>query len=353
MGVSVQNKGSTLYLVISQGRKRIWQSLGLKLTGDARQDKDIYKLADITRSKREMQIVSGEWGIVDQTGGSMSLLAYARKIAEGKQAKDHLTKSLKYLEQYGAEIQLSQISASWIEDYQNWLLRESGLGKSTVSHYSAALRLVLRRAERDLLIIRNPAKGVRGITPPETIKEYLTAAELQQLYNTELGGQLGAEVKRAFLFAAFTGLRVSDLRTLTWADIKRDTMQLIKRQQKTGRIVSEPLHATAWELIEAGALSKRTSPVFPLLAATQANTNQYLKQWAERAGIQKNIGWHTARHTFATLALQYGADFYTVSKLLGHTKTQTTAVYIQAGDKGKRDAVDGLPGLVMQGAGNE
>ena len=53
-------------------------------------------------------------------------------------------------------------------------------------------------------------------------------------------------------------------------------------------------------------------------------------------------GWHTARHTFAVLTLEGGADFYTVLKLMGHTKSQTTAVYGKATDGMVKKAVQGL-----------
>jgi integrase len=58
--------------------------------------------------------------------------------------------------------------------------------------------------------------------------------------------------------------------------------------------------------------------------------------------IEKNIGWHTARHFFAVLSLESGAEIYTLSKLLGHTNVSTTQVYAKAKDKIKREAVNAL-----------
>jgi integrase len=65
-----------------------------------------------------------------------------------------------------------------------------------------------------------------------------------------------------------------------------------------------------------------------------------LTKWAQRAGITKPISFYVSWHTFATLALTYGADLYTVSKLLGHASVRTMDV-----DEKKRAAVELIPEL--------
>lgn len=44
-------------------------------------------------------------------------------------------------------------------------------------------------------------------------------------------------------------------------------------------------------------------------------------------GIEKNVSFHTSRHSMATLSLAAGGDLYTVGKLLGHTSINSTQVY--------------------------
>lgn len=63
------------------------------------------------------------------------------------------------------------------------------------------------------------------------------------------------------------------------------------------------------------------------------------KARAKAAGIKKNISFHTARHTFATMMLTLGADIYTTSKLLGHSRISTTEIYAKIVDKKKDEAM--------------
>jgi site-specific recombinase XerD len=103
------------------------------------------------------------------------------------------------------------------------------------------------------------------------------------------------------------------------------------------------LHDTAWGIINDSADHSPDDKVFRLLAHTRSQTNQYLLKWAEKAGIKKPVGWHTARRTFATWELDHGADIYTVAKLLGHKNIKQVAKYAQATDKLRREAVAALP----------
>jgi len=72
---------------------------------------------------------------------------------------------------------------------------------------------------------------------------------------------------------------------------------------------------------------------------------EHIRNWIEKAKIRKHITWHCGRHTFATLALTYGNDLYTVSKLLGHKEIRSTQIYARLIDKKKDEAIDKLPRL--------
>ena len=64
-------------------------------------------------------------------------------------------------------------------------------------------------------------------------------------------------------------------------------------------------------------------------------------------GHNKDITFHSGRHTFAVLMLDLGADIYTVQKLLGHREIRTTEIYAKLLDKKKQAAVLLIPKLDM------
>jgi site-specific recombinase XerD len=119
--------------------------------------------------------------------------------------------ALKHLKAYpqGA-IKLGAINEKRVSDFQDWLLNETELAQGTAAIYSQLCRSVLRQAVKDRLIPRNPAEGVRGIKVPDLNRIYLDAGEIQKLADTPLDGEFGEERRRAFLFACFVGLRITD-----------------------------------------------------------------------------------------------------------------------------------------------
>lgn len=347
MGVKIRIDRKRLYLDIYHKGRRHWENLHLTLTGDEIQNKEILRLANIARSKREQQLFSQEWGLIDSVSSKKLLEDYAKEVSNTMPPGQHLHKALPYIRQFGKGIRLDAVDETWLEGYKSFLLRETNLKQVTASHYFAALCHVLRLAFQNRYISRNPAQNVKKIQEPESVKVWLTKEELEKLAATPLHGVLGAAIKKSFLFACMVGLRISDLKSLTWGNIVRSpSPTILKQQQKTKNVVGIPINSSAWAIIKDDALHNHDELIFPELKSKTSAT-QYFRVWTRTAGIEKKIGWHTARHTFAVLALEGGADLYTVSKLLGHTDIQTTQVYAKATDKKKREAVENLPEIEL------
>lgn len=77
----------------------------------------------------------------------------------------------------------------------------------------------------------------------------------------------------------------------------------------------------------------------------------------EKAGIDKRITFHCARHSFATMMLTLGTDIYTTSKLLGHNHVATTEIYAKVIDKKKVESMTNLDKMfnltITEGKENE
>jgi site-specific recombinase XerD len=197
------------------------------------------------------------------------------------------------------------------------------------------------------MILKNPADVVQKITAPEPDMVFLNFDEVKALAGTAIDDPYGAEVRRAFLFSCYTGLRVSDLETLTWGKIETNPMQIIKSQEKTKNTAYIPLNKSAQALIVDGKPHAANENVFNFSTHNRRTSYIYLKNWAEKAGVKKTVGWHTARRTFATMALENGADIYTVAKLLGHTNISNVTKYAKVTDKLRMNAVNALPEIEL------
>ena len=383
--VHIRNRNGRLYIEVYMYGRQTRRSLGLRLTGDKVQDRKVWRLAEIIRSRREMQLACAEWGIPDMVGNEKNLCIY---IEENYQRCGNYTlgRCLHYLKKYRfGSVSLRAVTPQWVEDFQAWLIGETGLSQGTASLYSSALRHQLRLAVRDRLLSSSPAEFVRNIAMPESRKQPLSVSDLRRLAEIEIKGELGEEVRRAFLFSCFTGLRVSDLKSLRWCMVREHddgSLWIHKSQKKTGQAVFIPLNGSAIFLMRksgdaiyagndrlsgvAGNLPVENSEpfgqfsggknsddfVFPKLALTKANTDQYLAKWGLKAGIE-HVSWHTARHTMATIALEHGAELRTVSELLGHSDLSTTLRYAKATDSLKKSAVDALPEIFSSETGGK
>lgn len=349
MGVKVRVQRGKLYLDVYHNGVRKWEALHLSLTGDKRQDKELMKLAEVCRAKREAQLLAGEWDIKEKPN-KVTLVKYLASC-KGHYAGDrYITSVAHHVEMFDKGVLVSKVSRKWIMDFQDYLLgyvKANGevLSQSSVSCYMGRLCSVLRLAMSEGILKSDPTSGALIVHRLEADMVFLSTEEVLQLAAVTPKTDYGKECRRAFLFACFTGLRISDIETLTWGMIEREPPQIIKRQHKTKTPVYVPLGKSALGLIDMDGEHDAGETVFNFMGRERKYSYSYLKHWTESAGVMKHIGWHTARRTFATLTLGRGADPVTVARLLGHTGLGQVMRYAKATDEMKRMAIDSLPEL--------
>lgn len=164
------------------------------------------------------------------------------------------------------------------------------------------------------------------------------------LIDTHYDGE-NLNIRRAFIFCLYCGLRWCDVKDLTFANVDYSNRLLQFEQAKTkghsaASNVIIPLNDGLLNLIGKG---ERDALIFPLPSHTMCL--KALRHWTKRAGIDKHITWHCARHSFAVNILNNGANIKTVSSLLGHSSLQHTEKYTRAVDALKEAAINSLPEL--------
>ena len=236
------------------------------------------------------------------------------------------------------DVTFKQITKEWLDGFSNYLTVEAKLMPNTSFKYFRILKGVLLQASKGgfirLEIIRSAEKLKRG----KTEREFLEESELRKLASSDF---MDSEVKRAFLFSCFTGLRQSDVRNLRWSDIKNNTIKI--KMQKVGDSVEVPLNKTALSLIKPDNIHYLPEAKVFQLMKDRSTINRHLTRWFKEVGIEKKAYYHLSRHTFATLNISSGNDLYVVSKLLGHKNIKTTEIYSKVIDAKKKEAVDNLP----------
>lgn len=337
------NGTQSLYLDIYFEGKRHYEFLKLRLEKDKANNKEVLRLAQNIRAKRELEFQNSQYGFVPLHKTKINFVDYFEEMANERDRKNCKVykNTLNYVKRFTNNyIQISQINEKWIEDFQKYMLRF--VSQNSVWVYMNTLKAGINKAYREKLIQVNPLHYFnQSIKRIESKKEYLTIAELELLAKTECSHP---EIKRAFLFSCFTGLRHSDVIKLEWKDIKGEMIDF--KQKKTNGYEYLPLSKTAIDMLNicnGNVIDLKEGLVFDLPCDT--HLNEMLEKWIAKAGINKKITYHNSRHTFATMSLNQGIDLYTVSKLLGHCNVRVTQVYAKIVDHKKAEAVNKLPHL--------
>jgi len=344
-----QRKGSKkemLFLDYRLNGKRTFEYIGISYDPRNVQDKKAKKLlAENIRAKRELDLNNSEHGFIPHFKKKANYIEYFKRLAEEKNDKAwkhtliHLTKYT------GGSVQFFGITEEWLDSFKNYLLTTAGLSKNTSGTYFAKVKASLNQAVRDKIILASPALLVKQIPKADVKKVFLSIDELGILATAPCGN---SQIKLAFLFSCYTGLRISDIKCLEWGHVQGNRIEIVQKKTKESLYLN--LCDMAIEIlkrVKGNILPLPMLKIFPDLPS-EISINRCLKRMALNTGINKNISFHTSRHTFATMSLTVGVDIYTVSKLLGHTDIKNTQIYAKVIDQKMMDAVKKLPKICIK-----
>ena len=224
--------------------------------------------------------------------------------------------------------------------FNRYLLdRHSG---KTPEDYFRSFKRVIKSATRDGYFRINPAEDVKCKTnPSRCLKQFLESHEYIALIKTPMANR---EVRDAFIFCCYTGLRWCDVTSLAWAQIRQDVLVQGIIQKKTGKPVELFLHPVARQILASKVqqASLQSTRVFQLPTANGANKS--LKGWIKDARINKYITWKDARLSFSILLQDANVDAATVALLLGHSTTRyVNETYKRHRPKNQREHIMKLP----------
>lgn len=348
------SKGNiSLYLDIYRDGVRSYEFLKLYIMDKPRTpiertcNKETLELAEKIRIQRENDLNNSAFGQITPEKKKVKFFDYADEYLSSYSKKDirmikgAIDRFKAYLteKQPGTSLstfKLSQINKLMMEGYVEYLENNS-TGEGAHSYYQR-FKKVLNHAIETGIINRSPANGVMCKTVDGLRKDILSNEEIETLAKTPCQN---STIKKAFIFSCCTGLRFCDIKELKYSDIDFTSEKITIDQQKTGKTVIIDLNVTAKKIL--GKPGNPKELVFEL--PTFEGCSKTVKAWVKRAGIEKHITWHCARHSFAVnlLTSPQRPDIKTVSSTLGHTSLKHTEKYTRVIDELKKKAVNALP----------
>lgn len=208
-------------------------------------------------------------------------------------------------------------------------LSSGGYSKRSMTRKASAVRSFYNDAGRRGSAVTNPFEGVSRPRLDKPLPHALpTRTVIHAIESIDASTPEGLRDRALVDTLYSTGLRISELASLTVDDVGGDMVTVLGKGRKTRRI---PIGRPAQESVR-----RYLSEARPKLAATDAGTALWvgirggrLDSRGIRRVVRKRVASfpHALRHSFATHLLEGGADLRTVQDLLGHTDLATTQIY--------------------------
>ena len=232
-----------------------------------------------------------------------------------------------------SDLKLTELTYVVIREFDLYLRTEAGQNPNTSTKTMKTFKTITLLGQKMGVLLHDPFMNHRFHIEPVN-RGFLTDEEILLIANKDLGISRLELVRDIFIFSCFTGLAYIDVSNLTPDHIVTlgDKQWIMTQRQKTSVETNVLLLDIPKAIIaKYGGKTYRNGKLFPML--TNQKTNSYLKEIADICGIKKNLTFHLARHTFATMSLSKGVPMESVSKMLGHTNIRTTQIYARITNK--------------------
>lgn len=233
-----------------------------------------------------------------------------------------------------------------VERFYMFLRNDSGLAHNTCLKHMQMFKKIVIRAQKNGWLRIDPFDGF-SMRMEERRRSFLTPEELEAIERHHFSIPRMQLVRDLFLFSCYTGFAYIDVANLTKSNLDRTPdglWWLRKPRQKTKLNSQVPVLKPAMEIIKRYAQVDRMGAEDKLFnVISNQKLNAYLKEMADICGIEKNLTFHVARHTFATtVILQNGVSVEALSRMMGHRDIKTTQHYARIVDRKLAEEMRGL-----------
>lgn len=269
-----------------------------------------------------------------QVGKIKSLRSYWKYCIVYKHLEEFIKQRYKV-----SDIALKELAPAFITDFELFLRTEKNHCNNTVWSYMMPFRSIIFMAINNGWLQRDPFYAY-SITKEETKRGFLSKEEINLLIKGSFKKPSYTLIRDLFIFCTFTGLSWTDMANLTKENLQTsfDGHLWIKtNRQKTGTESNIRLLDVAKHIIEKYDGITDDDKLLPV--PCYVNCKNSIKVIAKKCGIEKNVTWHLARHTYATtVCLSNDVPIETLSKMLGHRSIRTTQIYAKiTAEKVSRD----------------
>jgi len=230
-----------------------------------------------------------------------------------------------------SDLDIRKIDHEFITSYEFYLKSVCNCCQNTTSKYIKNFGKIIRICLANGWLQKNPFINYKS-KMVEVERAFLSMEEIETMLNKVFVSDRLNLVKDIFLFSCFTGLAYSDVKKLSRKNIAigvdGDRWIYINRTKTDTRsnIPILPIASYLLEKYEDHPQVVNQEKLLPILSNQKMNS--YLKEIADACGINKELTFHIARHTFATtVTLSNGVPIESVSKMLGHKNLKTTQHY--------------------------
>jgi integrase/recombinase XerD len=224
------------------------------------------------------------------------------------------------------ELTLDKISTQQFKDYLHQRITVDGISVSMINQYISAFKIMqvdILKRDWQQIRVRRPRREKR-------LPLVLSLSEIERL----IVATSNIKHKALLMLAYSSGLRRQELQMIEPSAIDSSRMQVHVVQGKGKKDRYTILSLKTLELLRV--YYKYNKPKKYLFESqvrkgqflSDTTLNNIIKQNAAKAGIKKQVSFHTLRHSFATHLLEKGVNLRLIQQFMGHVSLKTTSVYL-------------------------